>query len=95
MDETNVLLEVFLTLYQDDRKVTASFTHENEEYVGWLRQFGEELNDTNQEYGNVIFWSLWTGDLDFLESPPCLPETEQDYNPDYFFTIQDMNFLDA
>lgn len=65
------LTSVELTLTQNTQSVSVTLDSSNEEYKGWLQEFGNEINNTTADYGNVFYWSLWTGGLDWLESPPC------------------------
>jgi hypothetical protein len=71
VNEQQQLVSVALSLTQNTRGVSVKLDSSNEEYPGWLQKFGEEINDTASDYGNVFYWSLWTGGLDWLESPPC------------------------
>ena len=64
--ETDELVAVGLILTQGLNSIGQSFTSDNEEYKGWLKGLGNEIKD-----GSVFVWSLWTGNMDWLESPPC------------------------
>jgi len=64
--ESEVLVAVALVLSQGGHAIGQSFTETNEEYKGWLAGLGKEIVT-----GNVGVWSLWTGNLNWLESPPC------------------------
>jgi len=64
--ESDVLVRVMVKLGQGDHAIGQSFDHTNEEYPGWLENVGKEIVDRN-----VWVWSLWTGNLNWLESPPC------------------------
>lgn len=68
--ENGVLTAVAVVLTQGDHAIGQSFTHSNEEYPGWLENLGKEIVCTPTS-GNVLVWSLWTGNLNWLESPPC------------------------
>uniref|UniRef100_A0A6C0K4R1 Uncharacterized protein n=1 Tax=viral metagenome TaxID=1070528 RepID=A0A6C0K4R1_9ZZZZ len=65
-----VLSSVVLTLTQGLGAIGQSYTTANEQYPGWLAQIGTEIVNTATS-GNVLVWSVWTGGLDWLESPPC------------------------
>jgi hypothetical protein len=104
VDSNGVLQKVQLTLAQSQSQlngignggqITAQWDETNEEYPGWLAAFGNEINTTSTTNGNVLFWSLWTGGLDWLESPPCpcgasAPTSDQDN-----YVISDMQIFSA
>lgn len=73
------------------RKITAQWDVTNEEYPGWLTQFGQQINDTSSTNGNVLFWSLWTGGLDWLESPPCPVGASASTDTSYVYSISDIS----
>lgn len=93
VNDENVLESLTLTLTQGDKSIEAGFDSSNEEYPGWLQKFGEELNDVTEETGNVLFWSLWTGGLDWLESPPCPNGSSAATDPGFSYTISDMSIV--
>ena len=91
-DGKEVLESINLTLTQGEKRVKAGFDSSNEEFPGKLKKFGEELKDVSETTGNALFWSLWTGGLDWLESPPCEAGSTVDPSepPEYTFKISDM-----
>ena len=70
LDDKDRLEKVVLSLSQGDHAIGQQWDATNEEYKGWLEGLGNELVGGNVK-GNVLVWSLWTGGLGWLESPPC------------------------
>jgi hypothetical protein len=68
---TGDLVSVVITLSQDGNTIGQQFHVGNEEYKGWLAAIGKEIGVVDDSQGNVLVWSLWTGNLNWLESPPC------------------------
>jgi hypothetical protein len=66
----NILDSVNIILEQSGNKIGQSYNSNNEEYKGWLEALGKEMVVTETS-GNVLVWSIWTGGLNWLESPPC------------------------
>ena len=66
-----VLTAITVTLEQGDHQIGQVLDFENEEYKGWLEGLGKEINAVTPTSGNVLVWSVWTGGLNWLESPPC------------------------
>lgn len=69
-EENEILVAISVVLSQQ-HCIGQSITEENEEYKGWLKELGEEIKMKKTNAGNVMVWSLWTGGLNWLESPPC------------------------
>jgi hypothetical protein len=90
---TLTLTQTIVSNGTSTKRITAKFDATNEEYPGWLTAFGQEINDTSSTNGNVIFWSLWTGGLDWLESPPCPYGSSANTDPSYIYTLTDMQFF--
>ena len=70
-DGQGVLTNVVIKLSQGANTIGQQFHAENEEYKGWLAALGKEVGVVDGNQGNVLVWSLWTGGLNWLESPPC------------------------
>jgi hypothetical protein len=89
---TSVILTLSQTLNNITKSIRAQLDNTNEEYPGWLTEFGQEINTTSATQGNVLFWSLWTGGLDWLESPPCPQGVSPPVDPSNIYTISNMQF---
>jgi len=70
-DDHHILQSVVITLHQAGNTIGQRWDADNEEYKGWLAALGKEMGVVDESQGNVLVWSLWTGGLNWLESPPC------------------------
>jgi len=64
------LTSIEVVLEQDGNQIGQTLDSTNEQYKGWLAALGKEMMNTATS-GNVFVWSVWTGGLNWLESPPC------------------------
>jgi Glycosyl hydrolase family 7 len=71
LDDKDHLEKVVLCLSQGTHAIGQQWDATNEEYKGWLEALGNELVVGGSVKGNVLVWSVWTGGLNWLESPPC------------------------
>jgi len=70
LDGTGNLSTTSVKLTQGSNAIGQQYDASNEQYKGWLAKLGQQMTcDTGK--GNVLVWSLWTGGLNWLESPPC------------------------
>jgi hypothetical protein len=68
---SSTLTSVVIILSQGAQSIGQTYDASNEEYKGWLLDLGQEIGAVTSTSGNVLVWSLWTGGLNWLESPPC------------------------
>lgn len=81
---------VALTLSQGDHAIGQQYDAHNEEYKGWLAALGKEMVSQKTQ-GNVLVWSLWTGGLNWLESPPCPGTSPHCTSTSCQYTISDIS----
>ena len=72
LDTEGNLEAMLLSLTQGENGIGQQYNASNEEFKGWLNKLGKQIVCTpGIGKGNVLVWSLWTGGLNWLESPPC------------------------
>jgi len=93
---SGVLTSVNIKLSQGAQGIGQSYTSSNEEYKGWLAALGTEMGAVTTTSGNVLVWSLWTGGLNWLESPPCGRNSHPSCDADSCrYTVSNTNIKDV